>query len=199
MFNTIRAYIQDRIFPKHPTTRRIPGRYKVRDGAFANVITYRMGGLFPGSVTRTHPQWIEPCLIHPQATYPLPGNAVMLHQSDNSVLPVDGTFVAGPIYGVAVRAYPTQPMVMDATGNITTSSPEVDVMREGYIGVAVVGTPLKGGSAWIWVAATALPHVQGGFEAAASGASTVQLTNCKFNGPADANGNAELIITIAQP
>ena len=34
----------------------------------------------------------------------------------------------------------------------------------------------------------------GGFEAAADSSNTVQLTNCQWGGPPDANGIAELVI-----
>jgi hypothetical protein len=188
MLTNIREYI-DRLFAKKPTLRRIPGRFKVRDGASPNVIAYRMGGFFPGSVTRTHPQWIEPCLVHPSATPPVPGAPIMLHQSDNSVLMADATFVSGALYGIAVRAYPTQPFVINPAGTQTVAPPVVDVMREGYIAVACVGAPLKGGSVYL---------LNGVFQAASTGGA-VLVTNAKFNGPPDAQGNAEVIINVGQP
>ena len=41
--------------------------------------------------------------------------------------------------------------------------------------------------------------VVGGFEAVADAANTVELTNCRWAGPADANGVAELrILTMNQ-
>jgi len=184
-------------FRRKPTLRRIPGRYKVRDASFPMALTFRMNGLFPGQVTRTHPQWIEPCLKHPAAAPILPGMAVVVVQADNSVIPVDGTFVAGPIHGVAVRSYPVQSTIINGDGSTVSSTPQVDILREGYIGVPCVGVPAKEGDVFIWIAADAAPHKQGGFEAVASGANTVEVTNAKFNGPPDAQGNAEVVLTIA--
>jgi hypothetical protein len=183
-------------FRRKPATRKLPGRWKVRDASFPMALTYRMNGLFPGTVTRTHPQWIEPCLKHAAAAPIVPGMAVMVIQGDNSVAPVDGTWTTGFIYGVAVRSYPVQNVIINGDGSTVTSTPEVDILREGYIGVAVVGVPSKLGLAYIWTAATSGPHTQGGFEAAASGANTALITNAKFNGPPDAQGNAELVVNI---
>jgi hypothetical protein len=36
--------------------------------------------------------------------------------------------------------------------------------------------------------------IQGGFHAAADAGNTVAITNAKWNGPADANGIAELVV-----
>jgi hypothetical protein len=73
----------------------------------------------------------------------------------------------------------------------------VDVCRQGYIGVTVNGATRKGGTVYVWSAATAAPHVQGGFEAATPGANGFALpASCTFQGAADANGNVELAFNI---
>lgn len=194
---TIREFIS-RLFDKKPTLRKIPGRFKVRDAVLGGgAITYRMGGFFPGAVTRTHPFSIEPCLKDPSAAPMPPGTGAVVKAGANTVVPIDGTFAAGPLYGIVTRPYPTQAVVVNSDGTQVTSSPEVDLLRYGYIGVACNGTPTKDSPVYVWIAASAAPHVQGGFEAASGGASTVAVSNCKWNGPGDVNGFAELIISEA--
>jgi hypothetical protein len=74
----------------------------------------------------------------------------------------------------------------------------VDVLTAGYILVPVVGAPVKGGAVFVWCAASGGGHTEGFFEAAATGGSTAALdvTKYRWNGPADANGIAELVIVL---
>lgn len=73
----------------------------------------------------------------------------------------------------------------------------VPVFMRGAINVKCRnGTPKLGGKVYVRVAENAaIPTaVVGGFEAAADAANTVELENCQWAGPADANGIAELRI-----
>ena len=67
----------------------------------------------------------------------------------------------------------------------------------GSVIVAVSGALTNvslGRTVYIWIAASSGAHVQGGFEADASSGNTVTLgSKWKWGGPADANGNAELL------
>jgi hypothetical protein len=98
------------------------------------------------------------------------------------------------INGVLVRSYPMQQAnLSQSLGDGTPPvSGIIDVLVEGNIMVKVVGAPTKRSQAFVWAAASAGNHVIGGFEAVATGGSTMALTNAYFNGPADANGVAEL-------
>jgi hypothetical protein len=74
-----------------------------------------------------------------------------------------------------------------------------DVMVRGYAGILLSGAAAakKGGTVYVWYAASAGAHVQGGFEAAATGGSTLALPDkYYFTGPADANGNCEIAVNI---
>ena len=73
----------------------------------------------------------------------------------------------------------------------------VSVFQRGAINVTCQrGTPALGGK--VYVRITSNPSystaVVGGFEAEADSTNTVELTNCQWAGPADANGTAELRI-----
>ena len=73
----------------------------------------------------------------------------------------------------------------------------VSVFMRGAINVKCQrGTPALGGAVYVRITANASYSgaVVGGFEAEADGSNSVQLTNCQWAGPADANGVAELRI-----
>jgi hypothetical protein len=183
---TIRDFI-NRLLDKKPLVRRLPGRWKVRDAATSPmVLTFRMPGLQPGGVTRTHPQWIEPCKIEPGQLL-VPGQAVMVSTAGDSVRAFDSTdSAATAIYGVVVRAYPTQPFVLNADMTQIAAPPVVDVLREGYIGVHCAGVPKKLGAAYAVVADATFSATAG----------VGPLQNAHFNGMPDSNGLAELVVTI---
>lgn len=180
-------------------------RARFNDTAF----TFRMGASFPGSVNRTHPANIEPALM--DSANPIQGygyacvvggtSSVGTANTVRGISTSDTAITA--IYGVLVRPFPTQSSGLsnafgaDPIGNVAppTTAGAVDICREGYIMVPVVGTPNKGGIAYVWVAASSGSHVLGGFEASSSG-STITLTNAQFNTPPDANGYAELVVRL---
>lgn len=178
----------------------VVGHKKTRDIA----IQFRMRAGFAGSVNRSHPAFIEPALndvTNPVAFY---GEPVIVNGAANSVrgiIAADTTNVA--IYGIAVRPFPTQQST-DTVGFGTAvigglsvpPSGEIDVLREGYAMVPINGNVVKGGQVFIWSAATALPHVQGGFESVTPGGSGFAVTNAFFNGPADASGIGEITVRL---
>lgn len=176
--------------------RRIPGIHKVRDIA----ITFRMGAGFAGDVNRSHPANIEPCLpdhTNPPTAY---GQAVVGDVATQGVRPLTTADAGTSIYGVVVRPYPVQQTTggMAATlgGGIAGQSATLDVIKNGYVLVPVVGTPTKFAPVYVWIAAPAGAHVTGGFEAVSSGASTALLANATWNGGPDATGIAEIILNF---
>jgi hypothetical protein len=184
---TIRDFIT-RLLDKKPTLRRLPGRWKVRDAASTSpmVLTFRMPGLQPGGVTRTHPQWIEPCKIEPGQLL-VPGQAVMISDAGDSVRAFGTADAAATfIYGIVVRAYPTQPFVLNSDMTQIAAPPVVDVLREGYIGVRCAGVATKFGEAFVVEADATFSAVSG----------VGPLSNAHFNGQPDSNGLAELVVTI---
>jgi hypothetical protein len=180
---TIREFLH-RLFTKKPALRRIPGRFKVRDAA-GSVITYRMNGLIPGGVTRTHPQWIVPYTFDNTNGPFVYGAPVKVNAAGNAVERYANGDAPTSIFGVIVRPFPSQPFVVSADGTQTNPMPVVDVMRSGYIGVKVTGVGLIDGACGL--SAT---------DATVFNAALATLNNCRLNGPSDAQGYAELLVSI---
>jgi hypothetical protein len=164
---------------------------------------YRMPAFVaPGEVNRAHPFWEEAAKGMPSNPPTLTGQPVVVDRASGGMRPLGaGDTAVTTIWGVTTRAYPTQPTAAfgaygsQPLGGAALPSVQVfDVLRQGYIGIAVNGSPAKGDPVFIWIAASAAPHVQGGFEAVAGGANTIQIAGLTFNGPPDANGLCELII-----
>lgn len=167
---------------------------------------YRMGAGFPGDVNRTHPATIEPTLVDINSPPTLYGQAVVVDSTTQGVRPLaSGDSSLTDIYGITVRPFPIQGQSSTNYGasNIGAATPPtgqpMDVLRSGYIMSTLNGTAsaVKGGTVYVWIAASSGSHVQGGFEAAATGGSTIQLPlKTSFNGPADANGIVEIAYNV---
>lgn len=175
---------------------------------FADVaIPFRMGAGAPGDVNRTHPASIPPFLVdptNPPVSYGVGGVIVGssgglrgLSAGDTALVDIDA---------ITVRPYPIQQQSATHYGaqgfgptGIATSQP-IDGLVSGYIMVQLPAgqSPNKGDAVNIWIAASTGSHVQGGFEATATGGSTITLTSKKtyFNSPADANGVAEIAFNV---
>jgi hypothetical protein len=186
--------------------RRNLGRRMTCDVAFLG----RMPAGSPGDVTRHYPPaTIEPCLLATLTPPTLFGQAVVPSGlSDNGVRLVQaGDTALTDIYGITARAFPIQQPTSSSafapatigTGSLATTQP-VDVLRSGYVLVSLpVGNaaPVKGGTVYVWIAASTGAHVQGGFETAASGSNTITLgTKTTWQGGLDSAGNAELAFNI---
>jgi hypothetical protein len=163
---------------------------------------FRMGAGFPGDVNRTHPASIIPGMNSPTNPARLFGDPVLVDTATNSYRGfLVGDTAITQIDGIAVRPYPTQQTsggLNAAFGNgAPAANQPLDVLEAGFIMVKVNGTavPTKKGPVFVWIAASTGTHVQGGFEAAATGGSTVAITNAFFNGPPDANGVTELRVS----
>lgn len=167
---------------------------------------YRMPvAVAPGEVNRAHPFTIEPCSID-QALPPTSfGTALVVDATSQGVRPVQaGDTALTDVYGWGVRPYPYQSSsagVYGAAplgGGTPALNQAMDVLRAGYIVVPCNGSPKKGGQVFVWVAASAAPHVQGGVEAAATAGSTIALASTKttFNGVPDASGLVEIAYNV---
>jgi len=148
----------------------------------------------------------KPALVsNPPLAY---GQAVAIDPTTGCVRQlVAGDNTATDIYGITVRAFPEQmgsaqgPYGQQPLGvnQIPPSPPQpLTILRMGHIMVQVNGTPNIGASVFVWAAATAAPHTQGGFESATSAGNTINIASTKtqyMSGP-DANGVCELAFNI---
>jgi hypothetical protein len=169
-------------------------------------IGYRMQAGFPGDINRTHPFSVLPALVNtttPPAAY---GGPVIVNTADSTVRGIasgDGSVTPGAVYGFLVRPYPTQQSsggMSSAAGAITPPVSGIcDVLRNGYIFAKLPAgaTVTKGGTVYVWAAATSGNNIQGQLVAASSTTNTLTITNASFVGPADANGNVEIEIRPA--
>lgn len=165
-------------------------------------IKYRMDGGFPGDVNRTHPASIVPAQMDGTTPVRRYGDPVLF--GTNTIRGfVAGDTAVTKIKGALVRPYPTQQTSGGMSASIGAASPGgantvQDYLEDGFIWVKVdniaAGAPSKGSAVFVWCAATAGNDIQGGFRCAASAGNTAAIANAEFNGPADANGVAEIRI-----
>lgn len=177
------------------------GRKKTGDIA----INLRMGAGSPGDITRPGAT-IEPCLMAPVTPPTLFGQAVVANGlANNAVRAIqagDGALTS--IYGITVRPYPfQQPTSSQYSGAVgfgqgaPAVDQPVDVCRRGYMLSYINGVPVKGGTVYVWIAATAGAHVQGYFEAAADGGNTIALdAKSTFQGGVDSSGFGEICFNL---
>lgn len=165
-------------------------------------ISYRMGAGFAGDVNRMHPASIVPRLMDAANPIRQFGDPATLGAA-NSVRGFLATDTAlTRIRGVLVRPAVAQINTGGMTQTIGGGTPPqgaapVDIIEDGYVMVKCnnvgAGAPTLGGAVYIWIAASAGADVQGGFRAAAGGASAIgPIVNAEWASPPDANGIAEL-------
>lgn len=187
-------------------------RRMTHDAAF----TYRMNAGFPGNVTRTHPVEIVPILSSVTNPPTFLGYGVVVDTADpnrgyRTLNAGDSALTA--IDGILVRPFPFQ---QATTSNFSGAIPltpglvapppaptGLDLLQSGFINVQLPAgqTPVKGGTVYIWTAASAGVHVQGGFEAVNPAGNGIALTGIGsgktfFQGGVDANGVAEVAFNI---
>ena len=132
---------------------------------------------------------------------PIPFGTPLVYGTAPTVVAAGAGFTAAKFAGVAgfeiksAVTWPTQ------EGQYAVGEP-VSVFQRGSINVKCTGgTPALGGAVYILVAESEQADLTnaavGDFVASAdstTSSNTVQLTNCQWGGPADANGIAELVI-----
>lgn len=163
---------------------------------------YRMGAGFPGDVNRMHPASIVPSMMDATDVVAAYGNPVLVKTSNNTVKGFVAADSTTPVIcaGFAVRPYPIQQQAQTSVNNspigaaVPPPGQPIDILVSGFIMAKVpAGTTVtKGGAVYVWFAATSGNNIQGGLVGSATGGSTALITNARFNGPADANGNVEL-------
>lgn len=102
------------------------------------------------------------------------------------------------ISGILVRPFPTNSS-QDGLGVSTPPAKGLaDRLLRGFVSVLLGGATAatKDGPVYCRIQNAAAGKPIGGFEAAADGGNTIQVTNARFTGPADANGNVEIAFNI---
>ncbi len=141
-------------------------------------------------------------------TRPLKAGTDDIYFGDPVIINTDGTVqkfgaanTAAQFAGVAMRRIKGATQYLSQNRASYTGQEPVDILERGGITVNVnVGTPTIGGAVYLRIAENvAIPAGEvGGFETAADGANTIQLTNAKWATLKDANGVAELTILTRQ-
>lgn len=132
----------------------------------------------------------------------IPFGTPLEYDSRGAVVPMGAGSTAAKFVGVAAREIKSALSYLEQSAGSYAPGEAVPVFQRGCVNVKCShGTPKLGGKVYLRVAVNAaIPTAPvGGFEAVAdtTAANTVELTNCQWAGPADANGIAELrILTI---
>lgn len=182
---------------------RLLRRCRTLDVAF----TRRMPACIPGAFSRGAAlSTVEPQIITPFGNTGAPGFygvAVQIDSVTGQARLINNTDTDA--YGLLMRPYPTNSGNPAGNDPLGTSVPPragvCDVMVRGYGGVFLpnfAAQPAKkNGIVYVWYAASAGNHVQGGIEASATGGSTLALPDkWYFTGVNDSVGNCEVAVNI---
>lgn len=135
-------------------------------------------------------------------TRPAGGSAAIpfgapLKYDGTAVVQMGASDTADKFVGVAGREIKSSLTYLEQSPGQYNPGDPVSVFQRGSIQVYCQrGTPALGGAVYVRITANGSYEsaVVGGFEAEADSSNTVQLTNCQWGSPADANGIAELVI-----
>ncbi|MFL9476104.1 hypothetical protein ACKER9_09980 [Acinetobacter baumannii] len=161
----------------------------------SNAFLYRMPSGIHGDVSRKSQSTIE---SHPVGSqFPAFGLFGKIDTATGKFVLLAGADTAASIYGLLVRAYPTQ-SAQNELGKATPQPNGIqDVLRRGYMTVKCnAGTAKKAGTVYVRIAAGTEAKPVGGIEAAADGANSIILPNAFFMHDADAQGNVEISFNI---
>lgn len=125
----------------------------------------------------------------------------LVYGTGGAVVPMGAGAAAAKFVGIAGRELKSSLDYLNQNAGAYAENEPVSVFQRGSINVVCQnGAPALGGAVYIRIAENAsFPGAAvGGFEAAADGDNTVQLTNAQWGGPADANKVAELVLLARQ-
>ena len=133
---------------------------------------------------------------------PIPYGTPLVYGTAPAVVAAGAGFTAAKFAGVAGFEIKSALTYLDQQAGQYAVGEPVSVFQRSSINVKCTGgTPAVGGAVYILAAESEQGDLTnaavGDFVASAdstTGANTVQLTNCQWGGPADANGIAELVI-----
>lgn len=149
---------------------------------------------FPGGYTRQPDMIVDTHPLGGTDTVPF-GTPLVYSGGKAAAFGASGT--ADTFVGIAAREIKSALGYLDQNKGEFAPNEAVSVFKRGCINVLNhVGTPALGGKVYVRIKANeAVPTgVVGGFEASADSTNTVELTNCRWHGAADANGVAEIRI-----
>lgn len=159
--------------------------------------TTRMPIGFIGRISRENNLLVEAAPVN-QANPPL-SYGVFVKLVSGLLNPIAASDAASVIWGVLVSPFPAQSSSNAFGGATPYAGGIADVLRRGYIVVALTGgTAVKGAQVYVvTTAGTGFP-VGSIVTSASPGASAVAVAvpNTTFEGPADANGNVEIAYNI---
>lgn len=157
--------------------------------------TYRMPAGIPGAISRESQATIEPNMLDTTGAPTAYGTVVKL--VSGLIKAIASGDAASVVYGFLVRPFPFNDSTDGlGTGTVPTARRLCDVMRRGYMMVALAaGTAAKGGQVYVRVTAGSGRAV-GAIETAADTGNCVAISGCTFMGAADASGNVEIAFNI---
>lgn len=126
----------------------------------------------------------------------IPFGAALKYKS-GTVVPMGAGATAAQFVGVAGCEIKSALTYLDQSQGQYAVGEPVSVFQRGAINVKCnKGAPALGGAVYLRITANGRypSAVVGGFEAEDDSNNTIQLTNCQWAGPADANGIAEVRI-----
>ena len=126
----------------------------------------------------------------------IPFGAPLVYDSSKNVVQAGADFTAATFAGVAGSEIKSVFSYLDQRAGQYAPGEPVSVFQRGSINVKAYGAPALGGTVYVRTAAseTYTTEPVGAFTATNESSSTVALTNCRWGGPADANGIVELVI-----
>lgn len=158
------------------------------------VFITRMPAGIPGDVSRPGASTtIETAIVlgtNPPLLYGIP---VAVDASTGKIRPIGAGDTVANVYGLLVRAYPSNSSASGVGDSVPPTSGIADVLKKGYMSVKVNGStsPVKNGSVYVRTV-TGSDTVIGGFSAASDATNNFVLTGAYFTGGMDANGNSEI-------
>lgn len=159
----------------------------------SNAFLYRMPSGIPGDVSRKSQSTIESHHVGGQfAAFGLFGK---LSLTNGDFVPLEAGDTK--VYGLLVRAYPTQSAQNELGKAVPVASGVQDALVRGYMTVRCnAGTAKKAGKVYVRVAASTPAKPIGGIEAVADGTNSIEVTKAMFMHDADAQGNVEIAFNI---
>lgn len=163
------------------------------EGPLAKAVAYLYTPPFgiAGDISRpSQPYTVETQPLNPSlpfSGYGLPGKLA-------SGLFVPITTTGDPVYGFLVRVFPAQGA--NASDPLGTAVPiatgPANILRKGYLNVVCqLGTPTLGAAVYVRFQSPSGNQIVGGLEQGST-ANNYLLTGAQWQGPADANNNAEI-------
>nr|DAD70886.1 MAG TPA: hypothetical protein [Siphoviridae sp. ctvok7] len=170
-------------------------------GLNPQIIGKEMPHGFAGCYARQPDMIVETRPAGGEAAIPF-GTPLVYDAAKPAVVAAGAGFTAAAFAGVAGFEIKSALTYLDQQAGQYAPGEAVSVFQRGSINVKCTGgTPALGGAVYVLAAKSAQGDLAnaavGDFVASAdstTAANTVQLTNCQWGGPADANGIAELVI-----